>query len=71
MIRGELLVVYANARLRWEYRPGSELFVVLNEERNRKPEVGPALLIGVPAARRSGRKRPVHERSVNAADACP
>jgi hypothetical protein len=24
----------ANARLRWEYQPGSELFVVYNEERN-------------------------------------
>ena len=23
-----------NARFRWEYRPGSELFVVYNEERN-------------------------------------
>ena len=31
----------------------------------------PALLLGVPAARRSGRKHPVRERSVNAADACP
>ncbi len=26
--------VSVNARLRWEYRPGSELFVVFNEERN-------------------------------------
>src|SRR6185295_18448693 len=26
--------VSANARLRWEYRPGSELFVVFNEERD-------------------------------------
>ena len=26
--------VSANLRLRWEYRPGSELFVVLNEERD-------------------------------------
>lgn len=26
--------VSSNARLRWEYRPGSELFVVYNEERN-------------------------------------
>jgi len=26
--------VSTNARLRWEYRPGSELFVVYNEERN-------------------------------------
>jgi hypothetical protein len=24
----------ANVRLRWEYRPGSELFVVYNDERN-------------------------------------
>ena len=27
-------IVSVNARLRWEYRPGSELFVVYNEERN-------------------------------------
>jgi hypothetical protein len=27
-------VVSANARLRWEYAPGSELFVVYNEERD-------------------------------------
>jgi hypothetical protein len=27
-------VVAANVRLRWEYRPGSELFVVFNEERD-------------------------------------
>jgi hypothetical protein len=26
--------VSTNARLRWEYRPGSEIFVVYNEERN-------------------------------------
>ena len=26
--------VSTNARLRWEYQPGSELFVVYNEERN-------------------------------------
>ena len=26
--------ISTNARLRWEYRPGSELFVVYNEERN-------------------------------------
>ena len=24
----------ANVRLRWEYRPGSELFIVYNEERD-------------------------------------
>ena len=27
-------IVSANARLRWEYRPGSEIFVVYNDERN-------------------------------------
>ena len=27
-------LVSANVRLRWEYRPGSELFVVYNEERD-------------------------------------
>jgi hypothetical protein len=26
--------VSSNARLRWEYRPGSELFVVYNDEQN-------------------------------------
>jgi hypothetical protein len=26
--------VSANVRLRWEYRPGSELFLVLNEQRD-------------------------------------
>src|SRR5205823_2935347 len=26
--------VAANVRFRWEYRPGSELFVVLNEQRD-------------------------------------
>ena len=26
--------VSANVRLRWEYRPGSELFVVYNEDRD-------------------------------------
>ena len=30
----ELNAVSTNARFRWEYRPGSELFVVYNEERN-------------------------------------
>jgi hypothetical protein len=42
MMFGSALVQYnssastiaTNARLRWEYRPGSELFVVYNEERN-------------------------------------
>jgi hypothetical protein len=32
-----------NARLRWEYRPGSELFVVYNEERNTLTPRFPAL----------------------------
>ena len=27
-------VVAVNARLRWEYRPGSEFFLVYNEERD-------------------------------------
>jgi hypothetical protein len=29
--------VSTNARMRWEYRPGSELFIVYNEERNNEP----------------------------------
>jgi hypothetical protein len=32
--------VSANARLRWEYRPGSELFIVYNEERDSEAAVG-------------------------------
>jgi len=37
--------VSTNARVRWEYRPGSELFVVYNEERNSEPLSGvPGLL---------------------------
>jgi hypothetical protein len=32
--------VSANARLRWEYRPGSELFVVYNEERDSDATLG-------------------------------
>ena len=35
--------VSTNARLRWEYRPGSELFVVYNEERNTLTPRFPAL----------------------------
>ena len=27
-------LVSANVRLRWEYQPGSELFIVFNEERD-------------------------------------
>ena len=27
-------LVSTNARLRWEYQPGSELFVVYNDDRN-------------------------------------
>ena len=37
--------VSTNARLRWEYRPGSELFVVYNEERDSERAVlAPGLL---------------------------
>ena len=36
-------VVAANVRLRWEYRPGSELFVVFNEERDTLTRRFPAL----------------------------
>jgi hypothetical protein len=37
--------VSANARLRWEYRPGSELFVVYNQERDTDARLGvPGLL---------------------------
>jgi hypothetical protein len=35
--------VSTNARLRWEYQPGSELFVVYNEERNTLARNFPAL----------------------------
>ena len=35
--------VAANVRLRWEYQPGSELFVVLNEQRNTLTERFPDL----------------------------
>jgi hypothetical protein len=35
--------VAANLRLRWEYRPGSELFVVYNDERNTRVPGFPAL----------------------------
>ncbi len=36
-------LVTANVRLRWEYRPGSELFVVFNEERDTLAPRFPAL----------------------------
>jgi hypothetical protein len=37
--------VSANARMRWEYRPGSELFIVYNEERDSESAAAqPALL---------------------------
>jgi hypothetical protein len=37
--------VSTNARLRWEYRPGSELFIVYNEERDSEADPGaPGLL---------------------------
>ena len=35
--------VSANVRLRWEYRPGSELFVVFNEQRDTLARRFPAL----------------------------
>jgi hypothetical protein len=35
--------VSANVRLRWEYRPGSELFVVFNEDRDTLTRRFPAL----------------------------
>lgn len=35
--------VTANVRLRWEYRPGSELFVVYNEQRDTLTPRFPAL----------------------------
>ena len=35
--------ITANVRLRWEYRPGSELFVVYNEERDTFAPRFPAL----------------------------
>jgi hypothetical protein len=35
--------VSTNARFRWEYRPGSELFVVYNEERNTLTRTFPGL----------------------------
>jgi len=37
--------VSANARMRWQYRPGSELFIVYNEERDSEAAIGvPGLL---------------------------
>jgi hypothetical protein len=33
----------ANVRLRWEYQPGSELFVVYNEQRDTLPVGFPGL----------------------------
>ena len=36
-------LVSANVRLRWEYRPGSELFVVLNEQRDARGQRFPTL----------------------------
>ena len=35
--------VSANVRLRWEYRPGSELFVVYNEQRDTLARAFPGL----------------------------
>jgi hypothetical protein len=36
-------VVTANLRLRWEYRPGSEIFVVYNEERDTRARAFPTM----------------------------
>jgi hypothetical protein len=36
-------VIAANVRLRWEYRPGSELFVVYNDERDTRARGFPEL----------------------------
>ena len=33
----DIHAVMANVRLRWEYRPGSELFIVYNEQRDTEP----------------------------------
>ena len=38
-----LRAVSANVRFRWEYQPGSELFVVFNEERDTRATAFPAL----------------------------
>ena len=38
-----LEAVSANVRFRWEYQPGSELFVVFNEERDTRARTFPAL----------------------------
>jgi hypothetical protein len=35
--------VATNARLRWEYRPGSELFIVYNDERDTRSGGFPGL----------------------------
>jgi hypothetical protein len=39
----DINTVSANARLRWEYRPGSELFIVYNDERDTRARRFPAL----------------------------
>jgi hypothetical protein len=41
--RSDGRLVSTNARLRWEYRPGSELFVVYNEERDTRATGFPTL----------------------------
>jgi hypothetical protein len=42
--RSDGRLVSTNARLRWEYRPGSELFVVYNEERDTLGRSFPTLM---------------------------
>jgi hypothetical protein len=34
----------ANARFRWEYQPGSELFIVYNDERDTRARAFPDLM---------------------------
>jgi hypothetical protein len=41
--RSDGRIAATNARLRWEYRPGSELFLVYNEERDTLSRSFPAL----------------------------
>jgi hypothetical protein len=36
--------VTANARFRWEYQPGSELFIVYNDERDTRTRAFPGLM---------------------------
>jgi hypothetical protein len=42
--RSDGRIASTNARLRWEYQPGSELFVVYNEERDTLGRSFPSLM---------------------------